>query len=525
MTVLQEYLMDGLDGFGDDLVDDPLYGTNDIAGIFDEPFEPLYHRQNSISNEPLEKRVKTENASMMLSKEIDSKNVHSIQQQRAALLQEQNHLQQQQHQQQMMNMTTIQTHQLMPGVVQSNHSKLLDTDQYNRHASSISTDLIQEIPILASAEPPTSLNYTEEFTHSPSDQVFAPSHHNAKEASTKKECSTSTTNYNQTMSTVPTSSVQTTSGSRPTKSQEQIDRRRDRNRILARRTRLRKKFFFESLQQQVAELEKENAQLKEIMRTHPLLANEQSLLECDTDQSKINVPPKSVITNERNEATELLTKSDFALMRLVQGAQKSFCITDPSLEDNPIVYASSVFLEQTGYTLDQVVGRNCRFLQGPLTDASTVEKLRDHISRGEDIGVTILNYKKDGTTFWNQLFVAALRDINERIVNFVGIQAPVPGPEPQQNQIISGGGMKHPAEQENYHINNTNSMIPSNSLHDERSSVSRTISTIKQEQSHPISSHIDVLNDLIQKQPLHRAASQYSHSTAPTEDANGLHST
>ena len=243
-----------------------------------------------------------------------------------------------------------------------------------------------------------------------------------------------------------------------TKTQAQIDRRRDRNRILARRTRLRKKFFFESLQQQVAELERENAALKEIMRQHPELAEHanaapsaESLIfdgarEAAAEDVDLDHQPqqKKLETDASKKATEILTKNDMALMRLVQGAQRSFCITDPSLDDNPIVYASNSFLEQTGYTLDQVVGRNCRFLQGPLTDRATVTKVRDHVERGQDVGVTILNYRADGTTFWNQLFVAALRDINEKIVNFVGVQIPVPGPDP--GVLAAKGSLKHPAE-------------------------------------------------------------------------------
>lgn len=231
------------------------------------------------------------------------------------------------------------------------------------------------------------------------------------------------------------------------KTQAQIDRRRDRNRILARRTRLRKKFFFESLQHQVAELERENAMLKEIMRTHPALANEARAIQSQCAASTTGQPASSVLTETRSRATELLTPTDFALMRLLQSAQRSFCITDPSLEDNPIVYASQSFLSQTGYALDQVVGRNCRFLQGPLTDRATVDRLRHAVSRGEDVSVTLLNYRADGTTFWNQLFIASLRDINERVVNYVGVQTEVPGPTPPPDAQASGGGIQHPAEQ------------------------------------------------------------------------------
>mmetsp|Transcript_22235 Transcript_22235/g.66755 ORF Transcript_22235/g.66755 Transcript_22235/m.66755 type:complete len:314 (+) Transcript_22235:198-1139(+) len=210
------------------------------------------------------------------------------------------------------------------------------------------------------------------------------------------------------------------------KTQAQIDRRRDRNRILARRTRLRKKFFFESLQQQVNEVERENALLKELVRTTPALAegSDEVLATCTTA-----LP--AVVTENRRQATDLLNASDFTLMQTLQSAQRSFCISDPSLPDNPIVYASASFLTTTGYSMDEVIGKNCRFLQGPATDPNAVADLKKGVASGEDTTVTILNYKKDGTPFWNQLFVASLRDINKRVVNYVGVQIPVAGPLPK----------------------------------------------------------------------------------------------
>ena len=100
-------------------------------------------------------------------------------------------------------------------------------------------------------------------------------------------------------------------------------------------------------------------------------------------------------------------------------------MTDPSLPDNPIVYATQGFLNLTGYTLDQVLGRNCRFLQGPETDPKAVEKIRNAIEEGSDMSVCLLNYRVDGTTFWNQFFIAALRDAAGNITNYVGVQCKV----------------------------------------------------------------------------------------------------
>lgn len=112
-------------------------------------------------------------------------------------------------------------------------------------------------------------------------------------------------------------------------------------------------------------------------------------------------------------------------MKALSGSQQNFAISDPSLPDNPIVYVSQGFLDLTGYTLDQVLGRNCRFLQGPGTDQAAVDIIRKGIREGIDTSVCLLNYKADGTPFWNQFFVAALRDAENNVVNFVGVQCEV----------------------------------------------------------------------------------------------------
>ena len=70
-------------------------------------------------------------------------------------------------------------------------------------------------------------------------------------------------------------------------------------------------------------------------------------------------------------------------------------------------------------------GRNCRFLQGPGTDANAVDVIRKGVTEGRDISVCLLNYKADGTPFWNQFFVAALRDGDGSVVNYVGVQCEV----------------------------------------------------------------------------------------------------
>lgn len=214
--------------------------------------------------------------------------------------------------------------------------------------------------------------------------------------------------------------------------QDQVDRRRERNRVLARKTRLRKKFFFESLQQQAAQLTSENEMLKEIVkhRLDPDLSA-QILASCPSEtRSLLIAAHEHELTSESENVpnTASLAKEDFALIAAIQTIQRSFVITDPALPDNPIIFASKGFLDLTGYMLDEVMGRNCRFMQSPNSDPEQVKMLRDGIARGEDVSVTLLNTKVGGAEFYNQIFVAALRDANNVIVSYVGVQMEVSMP-------------------------------------------------------------------------------------------------
>lgn len=207
------------------------------------------------------------------------------------------------------------------------------------------------------------------------------------------------------------------------KSQAQIDRRRERNRILARRTRLRKKFFFESLQKEVMDLQRENMRLKGIVKEEITTEEGQRLLdECDAAEK---MPP--AVLEACGEGENGLDMQDLNLVHSIQKAQHSFIITDPSLADNPIVFASDGFLQLTGYSREQVLGRNCRFLQGTDTNVETVKEIKQAMAEGDDVSVTMLNYMADGTPFWNRLFIAALRDAQNNIVNFIGVVVKVPG--------------------------------------------------------------------------------------------------
>jgi PAS domain S-box-containing protein len=100
-------------------------------------------------------------------------------------------------------------------------------------------------------------------------------------------------------------------------------------------------------------------------------------------------------------------------------------VTDPSLPDNPIVFVNAAFLVLTGYAEHEVRGRNCRFLQGPKTDRDAVARIRRAIAAGEEITTDILNYRRDGSIFWNELYISPIRDPDGRIRHFFASQVDV----------------------------------------------------------------------------------------------------
>ena len=152
---------------------------------------------------------------------------------------------------------------------------------------------------------------------------------------------------------------------------------------------------------------------------------EKILHECNAMES---LPP--AVMEACGEHASEFDSQDFNLVRSIQQAQHSFIITDPSLQDNPIVFASDDFLSLTGYTREEVLGRNCRFLQGAESCKQKLETIRKGVSMGEDVSITLVNYTSDGIPFWNKLFIAALRDSQNNIVNFIGVIAKVTAPDP-----------------------------------------------------------------------------------------------
>lgn len=124
------------------------------------------------------------------------------------------------------------------------------------------------------------------------------------------------------------------------------------------------------------------------------------------------------------------------LATTLERIEKNFVITDPRLPDNPIIFASDSFLELTEYSREEILGRNCRFLQGPETDPATVKKIREAIDNETEVTVQLINYTKSGKKFWNVFHLQPMRDQKGEVQYFIGVQ--LDGSqhiEPLQNSI------------------------------------------------------------------------------------------
>lgn len=110
------------------------------------------------------------------------------------------------------------------------------------------------------------------------------------------------------------------------------------------------------------------------------------------------------------------------LLRAVECARNGIVLTDPALPDNPIVYANPAFMELTGYSHDEILGKNCRFLQGQDIHQENTAIIKEAIASQKAVTTVIRNYTKSGTLFYNELTVSPVHDASGKLVNFIGVQ-------------------------------------------------------------------------------------------------------
>ena len=135
--------------------------------------------------------------------------------------------------------------------------------------------------------------------------------------------------------------------------------------------------------------------------------------------SRRPAPPRTRIETGAEPLTDRHGDIFFAA---VETTRMPMIVTDPRLHDNPIVFANAAFLTMTGYARDEIVGRNCRFLQGAETDPETVAEVREAVAAKRDVTVELLNYRKDGYAFWNALFVSPIFNEADELVYFFASQ-------------------------------------------------------------------------------------------------------
>lgn len=112
-------------------------------------------------------------------------------------------------------------------------------------------------------------------------------------------------------------------------------------------------------------------------------------------------------------------------------------VTDPNQPDNPIIFSNLAFESLTGYSHDELLGCNCRLLQGKDTDQRTISMIRQAVAAGKDIGVDILNYRKDGTPFWNALFISPVWDEHGQIIYFFASQVDFTNVKKREVELLS----------------------------------------------------------------------------------------
>ncbi len=135
-----------------------------------------------------------------------------------------------------------------------------------------------------------------------------------------------------------------------------------------------------------------------------------------------------------------------ALLTAIAHSTEPMALSDPNLPDHPIIAVNPAFETMTGYSAAEIVGRNCRMLQGPGTDLETARKLGRIIAAGDGCVEWIVNHRKDGAAFWNLLFMSPVRDGQGRIIHYFANQHDITKGLPERLSEVNFGRAHMPAE-------------------------------------------------------------------------------
>ena len=155
-----------------------------------------------------------------------------------------------------------------------------------------------------------------------------------------------------------------------------------------------------------------------------------TLCVIDDKPRKLTQAQKNGLVKLSKAVTDLLNERYYSKLSAIdyvvgQSIKHGMLITDPAQPDNPITYVNNSIQQMTGYTNEEMIGQNCRFLQGEETDPASTKKIREAIAQEKSVTVTLKNYRKDGSSFWNELTLSPVQDAAGNTVNFVGIQLDV----------------------------------------------------------------------------------------------------
>jgi hypothetical protein len=116
---------------------------------------------------------------------------------------------------------------------------------------------------------------------------------------------------------------------------------------------------------------------------------------------------------------------DQPLPSLIQHSPMAMCLTNPRLHDNPVIACNQAFTDLTGYTIDDIIGQNCRFLSRADPHPEIAAKIREGVKERRGVMFEVRNYRKDGSAFWNAVMVAPLFDEDGSVMYFMGSQVEI----------------------------------------------------------------------------------------------------
>jgi PAS domain S-box-containing protein len=128
---------------------------------------------------------------------------------------------------------------------------------------------------------------------------------------------------------------------------------------------------------------------------------------------------------ELNVGKSSMIPSSLPTDRRIDPSVHSISLADARRPDCPLIYVNRGFERLTGYRREEALGRNCRFLQGPETDSFSIKRMREALSAGEALILDLLNYRKDGSKFWNRISLQPVLSADGQVTHVIGIQSDV----------------------------------------------------------------------------------------------------